>query len=96
MAFEKGQVSNPVGDSRANRLFLKQLMMASVQEDHARMRKAAESLLTQAASGEGWAIKELADRVDGKPHQTIGGENGEGIPIRGTLEFVRAGEVAKP
>jgi hypothetical protein len=32
----------------------------------------AGELLERAAQGEGWALKELGDRLDGKPAQTLG------------------------
>src|SRR4051812_622981 len=35
-----------------------------------RLRRAAELLLTRAAEGEHWALKELADRLDGRPRRT--------------------------
>ena len=31
----------------------------------------AEVMLTAAENGESWAIKELGDRLDGKPHQSV-------------------------
>ena len=34
-----------------------------------RLRKVAEMLIKQALKGEAWAIKELADRIDGKVPQ---------------------------
>jgi hypothetical protein len=36
----------------------------------------AERLLQQAEAGEGWALKELGDRLDGKPAQAIVGDAG--------------------
>jgi len=49
---------------------------AIAQEDGARLRKAAEKLLDAAAAGEPWAVKELGDRLDGKPAQTLQGPDG--------------------
>ena len=39
--------------------------------DGKRLRAAAEALLDQAALGEAWAVKELGDRLDGRPHQAL-------------------------
>lgn len=35
------------------------------------MRDAAEKLLDCASKGEPWAIQQLADRLDGKPSQSV-------------------------
>lgn len=37
----------------------------------ARLNRIAEQLVQAAESGEQWAIKEVADRLDGKPAQTV-------------------------
>ncbi len=50
--------------------FLDKLRKASVQEDWKRVTQAAEKLLDCAAAGEPWAIQILADRLDGKAHQS--------------------------
>lgn len=44
---------------------------AIAQDSADRLRVAAEQLLTQAAGGEQWAIKELGDRLDGKAAQAV-------------------------
>ena len=51
------------------RLFIKALNRAIAQDDSNRLRAAAERLLDLAAAGEAWAVRELADRLDGKPMQ---------------------------
>jgi hypothetical protein len=66
MAFEKG---NTLGAKV--RLFDGALKRAIAQDDGVRLRKAAEQLLTLASNGEAWAIKELADRLDGKAQQNV-------------------------
>lgn len=40
-----------------------------------KLREVAEVLVTQALAGEGWAIKEIADRTDGKVPQAIVGDD---------------------
>ena len=47
------------------------LNRAIAQDDGKRLRDAAEQLLTLAAEGEAWAIRELADRLDGKPKESV-------------------------
>jgi len=47
------------------------LRRAIVQDDGLRLRKAAEKLLDKAADGEAWAVKEIADRLDGKAAQDV-------------------------
>lgn len=76
----------PVGNQNAkkdNRRWAETLNRAIVQDDGKRLRDAAEKLLDAAASGDLQAIKELADRLDGKPAQAITGAEGE--PLFGAL-----------
>lgn len=70
MPFKKGQSGNPTG-SRDRFSFLNALNRAIAQDDGKRLRDAAEQLLTLAAEGEAWAIRELADRLDGKPKESV-------------------------
>ncbi len=49
-----------------------------------KLREVAEVLVTKALEGEGWAIKEIADRTDGKPFQQIavtGDEEGGALRV---------------
>jgi hypothetical protein len=68
MPFEEG---NQLAAGRKPKQFDAALKRAITQEDGKRLREAAEQLLDQAAAGEAWAIRELADRLDGKPSQTL-------------------------
>jgi hypothetical protein len=47
----------------------------------------ADQIVAQAAAGEAWALKEVGDRLDGKPAQSIGGDP-DGDPIRTLSEIV--------
>lgn len=47
------------------------LTRALAQDNGMRLRKAAEQLLDLAAAGEPWAVKEIADRLDGKSVQAV-------------------------
>lgn len=59
-------------------------------EDGKKLRAAAEWLLSAAASGDIGAIRELADRLDGKPHQTLSGpEDRDLVPPSITVRFVK-------
>lgn len=47
------------------------MAIADAGPDHKALRGIAAKLLKLAEDGEGWAIRELADRLDGKPAQAI-------------------------
>lgn len=87
MPFQPGQIANPEG-ARKHKLWDGALRRAITQEDGARLRKAAESLLDQAAAGEAWAIKELADRLDGKAPQAIVGDTDNPVAFVSRIERV--------
>lgn len=72
MPFKKGQSGNPKGRS-IEKPWRATLDRALAQDDGKKLRAAAEKLLDQAAAGEGWAIKELGDRLDGKAIQELAG-----------------------
>lgn len=61
MPFEKGHKHGA-----KSRLFDGALKRAIAQDDGKRLRAAAEKLLDLASEGEPWAVRELADRLDGK------------------------------
>lgn len=68
----------PIGNTNAtkNRPFWDAVTRIIAQEDGKRLRAAAEKLFDAAANGEPWAVKELADRCDGRSAQsvTVGGD----------------------
>lgn len=85
----------PLGNQNAakeNRRWSEVLNRAIAQDDGKRLRDAAEKLLDQAAKGEAWAIRELADRLDGKPKQQTEISGPDGGPLETSLkvEFVGA------
>ena len=51
----------------------------------------AEKLLVAAEAGESWALKELGDRIDGRPAQAIigGDEDDPPVSVKGVVELVR-------
>lgn len=68
----------PLGNKNAtkNKPFAEAINRAIAQDDGVRLRAIAEKLLTMASEGEIAAIKELADRTDGKAVQAISGPEG--------------------
>lgn len=78
-----GQAGAPLGNQNAtkNRPFWDAVNRAIVQEDGKRLRAAADMLLSAAEAGEPWAIRELADRLDGKPHQSVDVGNPDGTNL---------------
>lgn len=49
----------------------KSALNRAIAQNPAKVMKATMSLLDQASQGEPWAIKELADRLDGKSVQSV-------------------------
>lgn len=67
---------------------LKIALSATGQTGEPKLREVAEVLVEQALAGEGWAIKEIADRTDGKvPQAVIGG--GEDDPAVSVIAEIR-------
>lgn len=64
----------PVGNtnsSKDNRLWSNTIRRAVLQSDAERLRKIAEALITKAEDGDITAIKEIGDRLEGKPAQSV-------------------------
>ena len=53
---------------------LKRALARSGKSVDGGLNKVCDQLVTAALAGEQWAIKEIADRIDGKPAQIIGGD----------------------
>jgi hypothetical protein len=77
MVFKPGEVNNPNG-ARKERLFYSALRLAL---DEKRLRRIAEKLVKLAEAGEPWAMRELVDRLDGKPVQAIAVDKEERIKL---------------
>jgi hypothetical protein len=62
----------PVGNQngKKGKLFYDALRVALVQEDRKKLRKITEKLIEAAENGDAWAVKEIMDRMDGKPVNT--------------------------
>lgn len=68
--------------SKSNRLWAETIRRAVVQSDPERLRSIAEKLLDMAASGDIQAMKELGDRLDGKPKQQTEVTGTDGGPLQ--------------
>jgi len=81
--FQPGQSGNPGGRPKTKpfRDALKRVLDEAGKDDE-RLRLIAEALLGKAATGDVQAIKEIADRLDGKPAQAIVGGDDEDSPIK--------------
>jgi len=81
----------PIGNRNAHkgRIWNDALRRVIAQDKGDRLRASIEQLLNLASNGEPWAIKELADRLDGRPKQVnyLEAENAELTAIKVT--FVR-------
>ena len=85
----------PIGIKNASKgkLFFGELRKVLVQEDAKRLRAIAEKLVKSAEDGEAWAVKEIMDRMDGKPLQATSIENPDGTAITGIqVTFVKPSE----
>lgn len=79
MAFEKGKSGNPGGRPKAKPFAdaLRMELAAIGDDDPKALRGLARNLLTIASTPDGLpAIKEIADRLDGKAVQAVTGEDG--------------------
>ena len=68
-------------NSAKGRLFYDQLRKVLVQDDALKLRNIAQVLADKAEEGEPWAVKEVMDRMDGKPVQSneITGADGQAL-----------------
>ena len=70
-------MANPNGRPPKEKSFANMLRIALTEvgtSGNTKLREVADKLVSEALNGEGWAIKEIADRTDGKvPQGIIGG-----------------------
>ena len=69
MPFQPGQITNPKGARKERKFYQSLLIALNAEGPDIRLRQVAEMLVKLALKGEAWAIKELADRIDGKVPQ---------------------------
>src|SRR6185437_5981923 len=71
MPFQKGKSGNPGGQNR-EKVFAEALRIAvnrTTDDGRKKLLFIADKLVSEAIAGEGWAIAQIADRLDGKPAQ---------------------------
>jgi hypothetical protein len=88
MAFQKGQSGNPAGrpPERPWKLAIHAaLQMKSIDGMRRKLDDIAETLVALAVGGDMAAIKEIGDRMDGKPAQAIVGDDSQ--PVTLTLRW---------
>lgn len=80
----------PIGNRNASKskLWEDAIRRAVLQDDGKRLRAIAERLLDKAAEGDVAAIKEVGDRLDGKPRQAIEHMGEGGGPVVTTVHLV--------
>jgi hypothetical protein len=77
MTWKAGQSGNPSGGPGRpkEKPFADALRIVLAEDDPTtqkrKLRVIAEKLVTSAMEGEPWAVKEVMDRIDGKPVQTV-------------------------
>ena len=91
------KVGAPEGNdnARKGKMFYDQLRKVLVQNDQFKLRKISDKLVEAAEKGEAWAIKEIMDRMDGKPIavQELQGVDGSQLKAGFTLIFEEPGNV---
>lgn len=76
MANKGGQPGNDNG--RKAKIWSDALRKAVIDKDHKKLRKIANVLVQKALDGDMAALKELGDRLEGKPIQAIEGTGDDG------------------
>jgi hypothetical protein len=91
LPIESNKVGAPEGNDNAKKgkMFYDALRKILVQNDQLKLRKISEKLAESAEKGEAWAIKEIMDRMDGKPVaiQEVQGPGGVELKTGFTLVF---------
>ncbi len=64
------------------------LAINGAEGDQAELRKIAEKLVEKAVAGDMMAIKEVADRLDGKAPQAIVGDADNPLPLITTIQLI--------
>ena len=92
MPWVKGQSGNPLGRLKSEKPFVDALHIAVAEagaDDKPKLRLIAQALVNKALEGDVAAIKEVADRLDGKVPQRIASADDENVPM---ILVVRWGE----
>jgi len=90
---------NPVGaplgnDNHRKGKPFQDALRRAVAQNPQKLRNAADKVLELAEAGEAWAVKEIADRLDGKSHQSTSLEDADGNNLLQAIEvrFVKPSE----
>lgn len=67
--------------SKENRLWGETIRRVVAQNDSKKLRAAAEKLVGMAVAGDVSALRELGDRLDGKPHQSLDATLGGSLTV---------------
>jgi hypothetical protein len=90
MAWQPGESGNPSGAPKRAKLWrdaINRAIKRREQEDPQALEKLAEKILLAVDAGDVSAMKELGDRIDGKPAQAITGGDDDDSPLR--LEVIK-------
>lgn len=92
MAFEKGQSGNPGGRPK-EKAFADAVRVAvnrEADDGRKKLMLLADKLVDFALAGEGWAMQQIGDRLDGKPAQAIigGDEDDPAVSLLHRIERV--------
>ena len=79
---DKGGAQPGNQNAKKGKLFYDALRLALVQEDRKSLRKITDKLVKAAEEGDAWAVKEIMDRMDGKPVNTTELSGAEGSPLK--------------
>lgn len=74
--------------SKTNRLWGETIRRAALHNDAEKLRKIADKLFDLAEQGDMAAIREIGDRIDGKPAQVIAGDAENPINLIGEIRRV--------
>ena len=83
-------------NAKKGKLFYDQLRKVLVQEDALKLRNIATKLVEAAEDGEPWAVKEIMDRMDGKPIQAQEITGADGAEFVKGIGFMFVDGNAKP
>lgn len=92
MTFVKGQSGNPGGRPKTKpltALILKELDKKAPGTKFRQGELAVWKLVQLAIAGEGWAIKEILDRVEGKAVQPLEHSGADGTGLEFTIQIAR-------
>lgn len=91
MPFQPGQSGNPSGTQPGKpfaEALKRNLARRAAESNAADLDKAADVLIAKAIEGDFQSLKELADRLDGKAAQSIGGHDGGPVKHELSLRLI--------